>query len=766
VLSAAGLLSLILLGAGLTVPAPAAAANGYQMSATTAYVMNPDAGRLEVTISVTFKNTTPDKGSTYYYYDTVTLAFEHTATALKATTDSGGASISRLDALNPYYDRYRVRLTSPILYGVTRRVTVTYQVPSGAPRSDSPVRVGRAYANYCVIANGVDSASVSVSVPDRFVMATTDGSSSLTSSTEGGRIVFRSGTLSNPGGFWSCLSGADAASFTTTTITSASGRQIVLQSWPEDTAWRDQVSGELTQAVAALEQLIGRVLPGSGPITVREVGEAGLGGYAGGFDYLTNQAQISERIDPGLVAHELAHAWFNRGLFRETWLSEGSAEWASSQVGGAACQDPGPPAGSAALSSWVYLDPLATSTTFAAVRYEYDAACFVVASAASQVGIDRMDDVIGSLVDGLIAYQAPDGGLKRSSGPITWREWVDAIDELGLFPAGNGAAIDAVRDQLLRNRVITAADAALFQPRAEAREKYHALAGELGTTWKAPTAILRAMADWRFIEATNGITSAETIWASVNETARILPEANALTGPVRAMFENAATLTELAAAQRRAMDQQTAAELVAGVKARATAARADVVKLGLSGKDLASALQDAVAAVAAADLERTTPAVAAIDKALSDEASAAASMAGAKDRLDAPRDPLASLGLMGTDLQPTFDAGVAAVVAGDPGTAAAAAATIEAALDGAAQQGAIRLAIVLGVLLLAAVVVYLVARRRRHRPGGGAPSPALALADSAAALVEPPPDTATQLGTVTTPLTPAVPDDGAPTGPA
>ena len=39
-------------------------------------------------------------------------------------------------------------------------------------------------------------------------------------------------------------------------------------------------------------------------------------------------ARVSEHLELGTVAHELAHAWFNDALFEARWMSEGSASWA------------------------------------------------------------------------------------------------------------------------------------------------------------------------------------------------------------------------------------------------------------------------------------------------------------------------------------------------------------------------------------------------------------------------------------------------------
>ena len=160
-------LGLVQLGAPLDV----AAANGYTLTSSTSYVVNPEAGRLDVTVTFQFRNNTPNQGNTSYYYDFLDFPAEDSATSLKAVADAGTATVSRAAREDGDFDRYRVRFSAEINFGQTRRLTISYRVPSGAPRSDSPVRVNQAQVSFCTIANGVDSGSLTISVPDRFAAA-------------------------------------------------------------------------------------------------------------------------------------------------------------------------------------------------------------------------------------------------------------------------------------------------------------------------------------------------------------------------------------------------------------------------------------------------------------------------------------------------------------------------------------------------------------------------------------------------------------------
>ena len=200
------------------------------------------------------------------------------------------------------------------------------------------------------------------------------------------------------------------------------------QAWPEDPDWHGEVKRQLEDSLGKLETLIGRPLPGSGTVVVREVSDAGLGAYIGTFDAETSVARVSEDYtQPGVVAHELSHAWFNDSLFSGRWLSEGSAGWAESTITHLPCAAPGiyPGAGAPTIANWAFAGPKATSTELNVIAYEYAASCFIVSSVVAQIGETRMRDVLASLMDRTIAYRSGQASLPGSSGSQDWRKWLE-----------------------------------------------------------------------------------------------------------------------------------------------------------------------------------------------------------------------------------------------------------------------------------------------------------------------------------------------------
>jgi hypothetical protein len=657
----------------LASPSSAEAADGRSDVATTTFTVNPAAGRIDVAIDVTVHNSTANTveyvsctewyydyylgyypvyttcpQTTRYYISNTYLWLERGANGFKVTADHGSAKVS-LDKRGDSFDGYKVSFAK-IFNGQTRRLHITYRIPSGAPRSASTLRVGKAFLSFCATANGVDSGRTRVVVPSTFNLEVDAHNGSFTTSTSGGTTTYDTGALSNPLDFWACLTGDDKAAYTSSTFTSPSGRQIVLHAWPEDPAWNASVQQQISTSLGALETLVGRGFPGTGPITVKEVTAGGLGDYVGTFDPQAGVAQVSEDYSqPGVVAHELSHSWFNGSLFDARWLSEGSAGWAESTITGIPCADPGaaPGTGRANLAAWTFAGPKATADEVAAVGYEYRAACYVISTIADRIGSARMREVLAALLDHKTAYRSGATALAGHSGAEDWRDWLDAVDELGLVPAGSS---DLNYAQNLLEQFGAAPDTTSLQARSKARASYHELVGSVGD-WVIPVAILRPMGAWQFAEATKAMASGSDAHAAAAKTDGMLPDVDALDGPVKDLFESATTLDELQQAAQRAADQERAAEAVARAKAS----------------------------------------------------------------LAAPQDVLVQVGLLGTDLGPTLSAGVEAVRQADLATAQDKADQVRATLADAGGQGMIRLAIAVVLLFAMGLILVLTVRRRSGR---------------------------------------------------
>ena len=623
----------------LSRPAPAAAADGVTETAATTYTVDPAAGRLDVAVDVTVKNTKANTttydpcvklvydpidgyhtvsgtcpNTTRYYVNEAYLWLESAATAIKVTANAGTPKIT-IYKKGDGYNEYRITYQA-VYAGQTRSLHVTYQIPGGAPRSKAATRIGAAYVSFCVTANGYDGGSTRVILPSAYVVTVDAQNGTFSTSSTTDSATYSSGSMAKPEDFWACFDGDNISGFKKTSLSSPSGRSIEIQAWPGDAEWHDEVTRQIEDSLGKLEALIGRPLPGSGTVVVREVSDAGLGAYVGTFDSDTGVARVSEDYaQPGVVAHELSHAWFNDSLFSGRWLSEGSAGWAESTITHLQCTAPGsyPGSGKPSIATWTFAGPKATATELDIIDYEYAASCYLISSIVAQIGDARMRDVLASLMDRTIAYRSGDVVLAGASGSQDWRRWLDAVDELGMVPAG---VEDLDFAQNLLARYGAAPDGSLAA-RSAARLTYHELARSVGD-WVLPEAILRPMSEWRFDAANAAMSLEAAAFSAVRAVSAELPEVDATNGPVRDLVATARVPADLQAALDRANEQKAAGDLIAAAKRSVSAQHDILAQIGLLGMDLQPMVVSGIAAVMTADLTAAQGQASRIDRALAD----------------------------------------------------------------------------------------------------------------------------------------------------
>ncbi len=178
--------------------------------------------------------------------------------------------------------------------------------------------------------------------------------------------------------------------------------------------------------------------------------------------------------------HQLAHAWFGTDNFVELWLREGMAEWTASTMAGATCAPAGGNTAELDLSDWQVVAPTADVATIEQTRLDQEAAaCGIVSAVAGRMSAEQWQLVVGSLLKGETKYNGSDGPSAGSTTQVDYREWLDAVDEVGLMPAGqadpahaaNLEELDYAQDLLAAFGV--AADSDLLAARSEARAQYH-----------------------------------------------------------------------------------------------------------------------------------------------------------------------------------------------------------------------------------------------------------------------------------------------------
>lgn len=597
-------------------------------TAATVVRLDPANRRLRVSITVKVANRTPDGVESYsctkytggwwsipyqstceravrYYVDHTTVDVDASAVNLKAT--SGKKALVVTDAEDPDpNDAWRpVSIAFPRLFKDGKKsVVLTYAVRGGAPRSDATTRTLKAFARFCVVANGSTSGTVTVRAPKTFAMSTSGAK--LKAAIRGTDRVFTSGSIANTAGWRACFTGTNAKAYRTENLDGPGGATIRLRSWPEDNDWADGVRDDVAASVPLLERLAGVAPAATGAIDIRETG-AGTP-YTGSFDGTTNTITIGEDFgEPALVEHELAHAWFNSAVFGETWLAEGYAEWAGRLVTGAEpCAEPSSDAAPIDDAHWSKVTASSDDAQRATAVSQYLAACYVVTAVANAAGEERMTTATIALLGRRDPYAVDGGGSgTRGSKVAGWREWLDAVDELALDPAG---APDGLAAGLL-SRFGVAQDPALLQERADARRAHRTLVASVG--WQVPAAVRAPLAAWKFDTAAKAIAAAKGTWEATGETDAILPGVDARNGVVAETWQGARTVADLRAVGKLADRQLASARDVAEARSALEQPLDLVQRVGMFATDIPG-LDDAILAVRAGDVDAAAEASARI----------------------------------------------------------------------------------------------------------------------------------------------------------
>jgi hypothetical protein len=616
-------LTLALVVVLLPVAAPVAqAADQLRIAADATYRIDTDDAVVRVRIDVKVTNLKPNSVrrtatqiiTTRYYYDRLFFNIQREAQRVRATSNGSSLRVSLDTKTN--HRLLTVRMPN-VFFRQSRSIRIEYDLPSGKPRSSGDIRVGAAFATFTAWAWGdAGRSTVRVVMPKGF----TDSGygETLRVADEDGRLVMSSGTIKDPGGWYHVII-ADRPSALTDVRVGTADSPIVIQAWPEDTAWRDQVSRVLDDGVPVLQDLIELDWPVTGDLTVTEVHTPLLEGYAGVYESLTDEIRISEDLDAQTILHEASHAWFDRAFVDERWITEGLAEEyaarARAELGlkGPAGPDATDRNDNVAfpLDEWPQPGRIDDKETAAREDYGYAASWTVMREIVNEAGEDGMRAVFHAIAQRTIPYvgdRAPETAGRRTD----WRQFLDLVQEVG---GAEGA------EALFRTWVVPATANTDLTARGAARDAYHALEGA-GGEWAPPYLVRESLWLWEFREATAGMTAASEVLADRDALAAVSARLGASTpNDIETRFEEA-ILTETLDALEAALERRAeVAETLIAARDQLAAPRTPLADLGLAGEVPAAGVDAALAAYAAGDL----------DGALAGSATTSALLAGAEE---------------------------------------------------------------------------------------------------------------------------------------
>ena len=499
-----------LLGTPVATREVSAATPDLTIVADARYDVQPAQRRVRVTLTLTLANHLTDTKTTRYYFDKAFLAVLPGTKAFSMSWDGSGTPSVAVSKTTKDYTLLRLGLAQRLYSGKTATYRLRFDLPDPGGSATRDLRIGDLLASFPVWGFGSDSTpggSVTVVFPKGFTVAVQAGSIPKPATDASGRVIFRSGRLSNPLSFFAYLVADRPGAYKTTSRkVTVEGDPVALtvQSWPDDKAWSKRVGDLMAKALPVLGDQIGLAWPQAPTLTVREAVSHSTGGYAGLFDPAKGLVEVAYYADSFVVLHESAHGWFNGALLADRWANEGFASYYALQAAAAlkvkATGDVLTTKLKAAripLNAW---GPIGRDTG-ATEDYAYAASLALARAIGERATPDVLQAVWADAAGQVGAYQPPSGGTPETvEGAPDWRGFLDLLET----ESGNGF------DDLWRTWVARDEDLPLLDARTAARQRYDEVVGDAGD-WSLPKPIRDAMRAWRFDDATRMLDEASTI---------------------------------------------------------------------------------------------------------------------------------------------------------------------------------------------------------------------------------------------------------------
>ena len=493
----AGALVLALLAVASPVPAPrAAAADPYVLASSARYDLRPARGVIGVRVELEFTNTTPDPAGQFSVFNEIRVAIHDEATAV-AASDADGALDVRTGMRGSGTERIHVatiQLREPLRFEETTTAELTYQLRDG---ESTRLRVRPSHVVFPAWSFGTEG-EVSVTIPDGYEMRV-DGDP-----LEQDDGVLASGPIDDPTAWVALVTAVKPteASIHEATVPLEGGTaDLLVRAFGDDPDWGERTLALVSGALPLIEADLGLPYPVRGPLTITEavaLDQTGFGESATGG----TEIAVSFEQPEFTALHQLVHVWLPPELVAAPWIGEGLASDVAARIGEELDVDPPyDPATEAEerAEAAFPLDAWPTSPTVDEQAYGYAASWAFLEELEDAAGADAIRAVLARVAGSVGAYDLAEVDPTPETGsdpivPLTGRSLLDQLE----------AVTDADLADAFAARVLTEADVALLDARAEARTAFEALVADAGG-WGPPDPVRGAMEEWRFDEAMDGI---------------------------------------------------------------------------------------------------------------------------------------------------------------------------------------------------------------------------------------------------------------------
>jgi hypothetical protein len=292
------------------VPAVRAATPDLTIVSQARYDVQPTRRRVHVTVDLTLTNRLRDTVTKRYYFDHAFLAVLPGSSRFGLTWGGAGQPSVRVASRTKNYTLLRLDLAQRLGSGKSAAYRLTFDLadPGGAPTRD--LRIGDSLVSFPVWAFASDDtpgSSVVVVFPAGYQIQVEAGAIRAPTTTQSGRVVFRSGVLAKPLDFFAYLVADRPGAYKTTTVSTTvldTPVNVVVRSWADDAPWAKRVSSLVKRGLPALGKRIGLPWPDfDSTLTIEEAVSRSTGGYAGIFDPSAGMVAIAYYADAFVVLH-------------------------------------------------------------------------------------------------------------------------------------------------------------------------------------------------------------------------------------------------------------------------------------------------------------------------------------------------------------------------------------------------------------------------------------------------------------------------------
>jgi hypothetical protein len=579
----------------------AAATGGLTIVGRARYSVQPEHGRVRITVGLDVANHLHDTTTRRFYFDHGFLAVLPGTTGFRLTADSGQPSV-RVSKATADYTLLQLNFGRRLYSGKSASLQLRFDLADRGGDATRDVRIGTALVSFPVWAFASPStsgATVGVVFPKGYSVTVESGDLPAPTTDSSGRTIYQTGPIANPSTFFVFLVADRPGSYKTSAVSTQIGEAkalITVRAWPDDPAWAKRIRTLFKKGLPVLGRLIGLPWTHSGSFEVQEAVSRTTGGYAGLFDPKSGRIEVAYYADSGVVLHEASHVWFNGALLADRWANEAFASYyalgAAKRLKEEVTLDKLTPTlekSRIPLNAWGEIGRASAATE----DYAYAASFALAQAIAQRAGGTSLQKVWQAAAERTGAYQPAHPGdtvqPETVDGPPDWRGLLDLLED------ETGKSFD----DLWRTWVVRPTELSLLDARATARAEYKAVVAEAGP-WELPAVIRQAMRAWQFDTATSMLVEARKVLQRRQQLAEAAAGAGLTLPP---QLEQAFEATGDFAAANAEADAEAAAiqTLVIAAGSRPTDSSL-LVQLGLIGAAPEATLEAARNAFAAGDL--------------------------------------------------------------------------------------------------------------------------------------------------------------------